>query len=151
MSVQARACDAANSGGRTPGSKLPASPPPLPHPDGGGTPGRVPVYTAKKANHQQTNSTCEAAQQGHRPLQRSPFNMNWKWLWLSAQKTPMQLNQHSACQTHPTSTRVQDVSDGVFSLHRLNAVPCKIVSTIRREIITTTRHRITEHLGTESN
>ena len=37
MSVQARACDAPNSGGRTPGSKLPASPPPLPHPNGGGT------------------------------------------------------------------------------------------------------------------
>ena len=37
MSVQARACDATNSGGRTPGSKLPASPPPLPHPNGGGT------------------------------------------------------------------------------------------------------------------
>ena len=32
----------------------------------------------KKANHQQTNSTCEAAQQGHQPLQRLPFNMNWK-------------------------------------------------------------------------
>ena len=27
-----------NSGGRTPGSKLPASPPPLPRPDGGGNP-----------------------------------------------------------------------------------------------------------------
>ena len=39
---------ATNSGGRTPGSKLPASPPPLPRPDGGGTPGRVPVYTAQK-------------------------------------------------------------------------------------------------------
>ena len=37
MSIQARACDAPNSGGRTPGSKLPASPPPLPRPDGGGT------------------------------------------------------------------------------------------------------------------
>ena len=49
-SVLARADDATNSGGRTPGSKLPASPPPLPRPDGGGTPGRVPVYTAKKAN-----------------------------------------------------------------------------------------------------
>ena len=39
---------AANSGGRTPGSKLPASPPPLPRPNGGGNPGRVPVYTALK-------------------------------------------------------------------------------------------------------
>ena len=29
---------ASNSGGRTPGSKLPASPPPLPRPDGGGQP-----------------------------------------------------------------------------------------------------------------
>ena len=29
---------APNSGGRTPGSKLPASPPPLPRPDGGGEP-----------------------------------------------------------------------------------------------------------------
>ena len=29
---------AANSGGRTPGSKLPASPPPLPRPNGGGNP-----------------------------------------------------------------------------------------------------------------
>ena len=38
-----------NSGGRAPGSKLPASPPPLPRPDGGGTPGRVPVYTAQKS------------------------------------------------------------------------------------------------------
>ena len=34
----------------TPGSKLPASPPPLPRPDGGGTPGRVPVYTAQKTS-----------------------------------------------------------------------------------------------------
>ena len=48
-SVLARADDATNSGGRTPGSKLPASSPPLPRPDGGGTPGRVPVYTAKKS------------------------------------------------------------------------------------------------------
>ena len=44
-----RAYDATNSGGRTPGSKLPASPPPLPRPDGRGTPGRVPVYTALKS------------------------------------------------------------------------------------------------------
>ena len=42
---------APNSGGRTPGSKLPESPPPLPRPDGGGTPGRVPVYTAQKKRH----------------------------------------------------------------------------------------------------
>ena len=41
--------------GRTPGSKLPASPPPLHRPDGGGTPGRVPVYTApKKASQTET-------------------------------------------------------------------------------------------------
>ena len=33
-----RIAHAPNSGGRTPGSKLPASPPPLPRPDGGGQP-----------------------------------------------------------------------------------------------------------------
>ena len=34
----------------------------------GATPGRVPVHTAqKKGSHQTTNSTCGAAQQGHRP------------------------------------------------------------------------------------
>ena len=37
--------DATNSGGRTPGSKLPASPP---HLRRGSTPGRVPVNTAPK-------------------------------------------------------------------------------------------------------
>ena len=37
---------ASNSGGRTPGSKLPASPPPLPRPNGGGQPGPVPVHRA---------------------------------------------------------------------------------------------------------
>ena len=36
---------ASNSGGRTPGSKLAASPPPLPRPDGGGQPGRVPDHS----------------------------------------------------------------------------------------------------------
>ena len=50
---------ATNSGGRTPGSKLPASPPPLPRRDGGGTPGRVPVYTAQKATRRHaTNCNC---------------------------------------------------------------------------------------------
>ena len=44
-------------------------------------------------------------------------------------------------QTHPTSTRVLDVIDGVFSLHRLNAVPCITLSTTRRETFTTTQHR----------
>ena len=77
-----RADDATNSGGRTPGSKLPASPPPLPRPDGWGTPGRVPVYTAKKVNPSTdeqhlwscttgTSTTCVAA-----PLRPLPFNLN---------------------------------------------------------------------------
>ena len=47
---------ATNSGGRTPGSKLPVSPPPLPRPDDGGTPGRVPVYTAQKKPSRHTMS-----------------------------------------------------------------------------------------------
>ena len=60
----------------------PASPPPLSRPDGGGTPGRVPVYTAKKANPStdeqhlwscttRTSTTCVAA-----PLRPLPFNLN---------------------------------------------------------------------------
>ena len=48
-----------NSGDRTPGNKLPASPPPLPRPDGGGTPGRVPVYTAlKRPSHHTMKCNC---------------------------------------------------------------------------------------------
>ena len=47
-----------NLGGRTPGTKLPASPPPLPRPDGGGTPGRVPVYTAQKTK---SGANCGAS------------------------------------------------------------------------------------------
>ena len=47
---------APNSGGRTPESKLPASPPPLPRPNGGRTPGRVPVYTAQKKPSRHTMS-----------------------------------------------------------------------------------------------
>ena len=67
-SVLARADDATNSGGRTPGSKLPASPPPLPRPDGGGQPLAVYLCTRpKKPTHQPTNSICGAAQQGDRP------------------------------------------------------------------------------------
>ena len=42
-----------NSGGRTPGSKLPASPPPLPRRNGGGQPGPVPVH---RALHPPSNS-----------------------------------------------------------------------------------------------
>ena len=38
--------DASNSGGRTPGSELPASPPFLPRPNGGVNPGPVPVHRA---------------------------------------------------------------------------------------------------------
>ena len=48
LSWRVRACDAPNSGGRTPGSKLPASPPPLPRPDGGGTLAVYLLYTALK-------------------------------------------------------------------------------------------------------
>ena len=50
VSVQGHADYAPNWVARTPGSKLPASPPPLLRPDGGGTPGRVPVYTALKTH-----------------------------------------------------------------------------------------------------
>ena len=42
--------------------------------------------------------------------------------------------------THSTS-RVLDVIDDVFSLHRHNAVSCRTTSTTRRETFTTTRHR----------
>ena len=46
---------APNSGGRTPGSKLPASPPPLPRPDGGGQPWPcICVHGPKKKPHELT-------------------------------------------------------------------------------------------------
>ena len=46
---------APNSGGRTPGSKLPASPPPLPRPDGGGQPWSCTfVHGPKKKPHELT-------------------------------------------------------------------------------------------------
>ena len=67
---------ATNSGGRTPGSKLPASPPPLLRPDGGGTPWPCACAQGpKKSSHQSTKSTCGAAPPALRPL---PFNLNWK-------------------------------------------------------------------------
>ena len=44
---------ASNSGGRTPESKLPASPPPLPRPDGGGQPWPCTcAHGPKKTPHQ---------------------------------------------------------------------------------------------------
>ena len=39
--------------------------------------------------------------------------------------------QSLSVQTHPTS---KDVSDGVFSLHWLNAIPCEIVSTTGKKL-----------------
>ena len=45
----------------------------------------------------------------------------------------------------PNDERVLDVIDGVFSLHGLSAVPRNIASTIRRETVTTTRHRNTQN------
>ena len=72
---------ATNSGGRTPGSKLPASPPHLPHPDGRGNPWPCTcVHGPKNSSRQSTNSPCGAAQHGHLPpaLRPLPFNLNWK-------------------------------------------------------------------------
>ena len=51
MSLQARAYDATNSGGRTPGSKLLASSPPLPRPDGGGNPWPCTCVHGPKKTH----------------------------------------------------------------------------------------------------
>ena len=45
------------------GVRLPATPPPLPRPDGGGQPGRVPVYTALKKSTRQR--AC------HQPVQET--------------------------------------------------------------------------------
>ena len=169
---------APNSGGRTPGSKLPASPPPLPRPDGGGQPWpcacahgpekeapsahqrvdelplmphttgtstTMPMYCNQAAKRCNCGSstvspqtyTCVAAQTALRP-------MPYKWTGSSCGCRRKNATAADPVLEHATTLNndlVLDVFDGVFSLHRLYADPGKIVSTIKREIFTTTQHR----------
>ena len=172
MSIQARACDATNSGGRTPGSKLLASPPPLPRPDGGGNPwpctcvhgpsssrhamncscGDIrsflrfktpcPVVTTTGISPLPKNCTCTRITKmvmsphrytSHCLLRHLSFNLTWEKKKLSAQISSMLLNQPFSMQTQPN----------VFSTNGHTQTHNRMISTVRIETSTTTRHRDT--------
>ena len=76
----------------------------------------------------------------HFSLRHLPFNKNREEVVIVGANPSQLLIQSLSMQTHSTS-RVLDEIDSVCSLRRLYAVTGKIVSTIRRETVTTTRHR----------
>ena len=98
----------------------------------GATPGRVPVYTAQKNSFRHAmNSTCGAAQQGHRPPQQCTvtdlhlcsstactatlaIQLELEVVVVVGAKIVNAAIQSLSMQTHPTSTRVLDVIDGVL-------------------------------------
>ena len=86
---------ALDSGGRTPGSKLPASPPLLPRPDGGGrrvNPGTVPVYRALKTTSRP--APVVALRQARQPCPRA-----------APVESPRELQRAAAVETRPSSPR----------------------------------------------
>ena len=173
-------------GGRTPGSKLPASPPPLLRPEGGGSPLAVhlSVYTALKTHPV-------------KPRRADELQL-WRTPQFSARLDPMPCRHNNGhvttvqelhlCTHHldglvtvqiqlplltatlvlllepgivvvvwanfviaaepeiqhaytPNELLVLEIIEEVFSSHRHNALQRRIVSTIRSETSTTTRHR----------
>ena len=128
----------------------------------GVTPGRAPVYTALKTHPvkpRRRTATAETSAvictsglhdldghvtvQIHLPLltatlvlQLEPGIVVVVWAKIVIAGDPVIEHANT-----PNDERVLDVIDGVFSLHRHNAVPCRTTSTTRRETFTTTRHR----------
>ena len=130
MSVQGRAY-VQLIGGRTPGSKLPASPPSLLRPNGGGQPGRVPVYTALKkatrqrASHQpvhETMPTAELTQILH--CLDQPRHLS-----LHNNRHVNDSVQHRSCNCGITTVSSQTAPRNLPDLHNQHQQPCQCTVT----------------------
>ena len=122
---------APNSGGRTPGSKLPASPPSLPRPDGGGQPWPCPcVHDPKKSTRQRA---C------HQPVQETMPNAELpQFLHCLDQPRHLSLHndrhvndsvQHRSCNCGISTVSSQTAPRSLPDLHNQHQPPCQCTAT----------------------